>query len=158
MTLKSILATKAPARTKPSIYPEPFASMMGGRVKHPLGDLFGLRNFGVNLVRLAPGAQSALMHRHSCQDEFIYVIAGHPTLITDEGEEVLAPGAVAGFAAGGLAHQLVNRSDADCLYLEVGDRTPGDSADYPNDDLQAVQDEGGALALPAQGRHPILRT
>jgi len=111
---------------------------MAGREKRPLGDLFGLINFGVNLTRLAPGAVSALRHAHSRQDEFIYVLEGHPTLITDAGEERLEPGMCAGFKAGsGNAHHLVNRTHADVLYLEVGDRSSGDSASYPDDDIQA---------------------
>jgi len=135
----SIKALDAPPRTKRSNYPEPFASRMAGREKRPLGDLFGLTNFGVNLTRLAPGAVSALRHAHSCQDELVYVIEGHPTLVTDAGETQLAPGMCAGFKAGsGDAHHLLNRTRSDVLYLEIGDRSPGDSAAYPDDDLKAV--------------------
>jgi uncharacterized cupin superfamily protein len=133
----AILAADAPARTKPSNYPEPFASRMAGRTKQPLGDVFTLTNFGVNLTRLAPGAQSALLHRHARQDEFIYILAGRPTLVTDEGEVNLGPGMCAGFPAGGRAHQLVNRSNAEAVYLEIGDRTEGDAATYPADDITA---------------------
>lgn len=139
----ALAAADAPPRVKPSIYPEPFASRMQGRVKHPLGDLFGLANFGVNLVRLAPGGVSALRHAHARQDEFVYVIAGHPTLHTDEGRTPLAPGMCAGFRAGtGNAHRLVNESSEEAVYLEVGDRTPGDSASYPDDDIVAIQVDG----------------
>jgi len=133
----AIKAAAAPPRTKPSNYPEPFFSRMAKRQKHPLGDLFGLKNFGVNLTRLQPGAESALLHRHSRQDEFIYVLEGEPTLVTDQGEVPLSPGMCAGFPADGVAHQLVNRTDQDVVYLEVGDRTPGDEASYPRDDLKA---------------------
>ena len=124
-------------RAKPSTYPEPFFSRMAGREKRQLGDLFGLGNFGVNLTRLAPGGESALLHRHTRQDEFVYILEGSPTLVTEDGETLLAPGMCAGFPAGGSAHQLVNRTAADVLYLEVGDRTPGDAASYPRDDIQA---------------------
>ena len=133
----ALTAKQAPPRGRPSNYPEPFRSRMAGREKRPLGDLFGLRNIGVNLTRLTPGGESALLHRHSRQDEFIYVLEGHPTLVTDHGERELGPGDCAGFPAGGAAHQLVNRSGADVLYLEIGDRLPGDSAEYPADDLAA---------------------
>ncbi len=135
----AIVALNAPPRTKPSNYPEPFASRMAGREKRPLGDLFGLSNFGVNLTRLIPGGGSALRHAHSKQDEFIYVLEGFPVLITDQGETPLAPGMCAGMKAGsGNAHHLVNRSNEDVLYLEVGDRSAGDSVTYPDDDLKAV--------------------
>ncbi len=134
----AIIAAEAPPRTKPSIYPEPFASRMAGREKRALGDFFGLSNFGVNLTKLAPGAGSALRHSHSIQDEFIYVLQGHPILITDAGENELRPGMCAGFKAGvGNAHQLVNRTNEEVHYLEVGDRSTGDVAQYPDDDLQA---------------------
>ena len=133
----AILASAAPPRTRPSTYPEPFFSRMAGREKRPLGDLFGLRNFGVNLTRLAPGGESALLHRHSRQDEFVYVLEGEPTLVTDEGEVRLAPGMCAGFPADGIAHHLVNRTERDVVYLEIGDRTAGDEGTYPQDDLKA---------------------
>lgn len=139
----ALSAADAPPRTKPSNYPEPFASRMAGRLKKPLGDLFGLTNFGVNLTQLAPGASSALRHAHSRQDEFIYVLQGHPTLHTDEGMTRLAPGMCAGFKSGtGNGHRLVNETTEDVLYLEVGDRTPGDQGSYPDDDLVAVLVEG----------------
>ena len=96
----AILALDAPLRTKPSNYPEPFAKQMEGRLKQPLGDLFGLNNFGVNLTRLRPGAVSSLRHAHSKQDEFIYILEGHPTLHTDEGNR--RPGAGAKRCAWGV--------------------------------------------------------
>lgn len=140
----AFVAVEAAPRTKPTNYPEPFASRMAGREKRPLGDPFGLRNFGVNLTRLAPGGSSALRHAHSKQDEFVYILAGHPTLITDKGETVLAPGMCAGFKAGtGDGHHLLNRADEDVIYLEVGDRSGGDAVTYPDDDLQAMWDEHG---------------
>lgn len=139
----ALFAADAPARAKPSLYPEPFASMMAGRTKQPLGELFGLGNFGVNLTRIRPGAMSALRHAHAKQDEFIYVLQGHPTLHTDEGMTRLAPGMCAGFRAGtGNGHRLLNESDEDVLYLEVGDRTPGDEVSYPDDDLKALMADG----------------
>ena len=144
----ALLATDAPARTKPSNYPEPFASRMGGREKRALGNVFGLNNFGVNLTRLAPGAQSALRHAHSKQDEFVYILQGHPTLVTDEGTTALSPGMCAGFKAGsGNAHHLVNETAEDVVYLEVGDRTPGDEGSYPDDDLKAVLQADGSWAF-----------
>lgn len=139
----AILAVDAPRRTKPSNYPEPFASRMKGRIKRPLGDLFGLRNFGVNLTILSPGAISALHHRHSRQDEFIYVLEGEPTLFTHSGEMKLQPGMVAGFPASGSAHHLENRTSQDCVILEIGDRSSDDAVSYPADDIEAVMGDNG---------------
>ena len=140
----AIIAADAAPRTKPTNYPEPFASRMAGREKRPLGDPFGLTNFGVNLTRLVPGGSSALRHAHSKQDEFVYILTGRPVLITDDGETVLSPGMCAGFKAGtGNGHHLVNRGNQDVVYLEVGDRSAGDAGSYPDDDLQAVLDGDG---------------
>lgn len=131
-------------RDVPSLYPAPYAALTEGRVKRVLGDQFGLKNFGVNLTRLAPGAFSALRHCHSKQDEFIFILSGHPTLISDIGATELAPGMCAGFRAGsGDAHHLQNRSAKDVLYLEIGDRPVGDAVYYPDDDLCAVLNSEG---------------
>ena len=135
----ALVAADAAPRERQTNYPEPFASRMAGREKRPLGDPFGLTNFGVNLTRLAPGAASALRHTHARQDEFVYVLEGRPTLVTDRGETLLAPGMCAGFPAGRSdGHHLLNRTDADVWILEVGDRSPDDAVTYPDDDIQAV--------------------
>jgi uncharacterized cupin superfamily protein len=138
-----LVAEEAPPKAKATNYPEPFASRMAGRRKQPLGDLFGLTNFGVNLTRLAPMAVSALRHAHTKQDEFIYILRGHPTLHTDEGRTTLSPGMCAGFRAGtGDGHRLINETDEEIIYLEVGDRTSGDEGSYPDDDLKAMMVDG----------------
>ena len=138
-----VAAMEVPVRIRPSVYPEPYASRMTGRIKRVLGDLFGLTNFGVNLVVLSPGAVSSLRHCHTRQDEFIYVLSGRPTLHTDEGYTDLEAGACAGFKAGtGNGHRMLNRTTEDAVYLEVGDRTSGDEATYPDDDIKAFRENG----------------
>ena len=139
----AVVAQSVAPRSKPSNYPEPFYSRMAKREKRALGDIFGLKNFGVNLTRLQPGGESALLHRHSRQDEFIYILAGSPTLVTEAGEQGLAPGMCVGFAAGGMAHQLVNRTATDVVFLEVGDRSEGDEGSYPKDDIKAIMGADG---------------
>lgn len=135
----AVIAAGVPPRAKQTGYPAEMAKMVAGRSKHPLGDLFGLTNFGVNLTRLAPGAYSALRHAHAKQDEFVYVLEGEATLITDAGETILGPGMCAGFKAGtGDAHHLVNRGRRDVVFLEVGDRSAGESVTYPDNDVMAV--------------------
>jgi uncharacterized cupin superfamily protein len=139
----ALLAADAPARAFRTNYPEPFASRMAGRDKRPLADLFGLTNFGVNITRLAPGGSSALRHAHTKQDEFVYILEGRPILVTDVGRTPLNPGMCAGFKAGtGDAHCLVNETEEDVVYLEIGDRTAGDEVNYPDDDLAVVTVDG----------------
>jgi Uncharacterized conserved protein, contains double-stranded beta-helix domain len=112
-------------------------------MKSPLGENFGLSNFGVNLTRLAANSVSALRHAHTKQDEFIYILQGHPTLHTDEGRSQLSPGMCAGFRAGtGNGHRLINETAEEVVYLEVADRLPEDEVVYPDDDLKAVLVEG----------------
>src|SRR5690349_4055289 len=141
-----LVAAEAPLRAKPTSPPFPaemVARVAAGRDKQPLGDIFGLTNFGVNLTRLAPGGQSALRHAHGKQDEFVYVLEGEAVLITDAGASTLKAGMCAGFKAGtGDAHHLVNRSQKDVVFLEVGDRSAGDSVAYPDDDVAAVWEDG----------------
>ncbi|MEO8537726.1 MAG: cupin domain-containing protein [Betaproteobacteria bacterium] len=117
-------------------YPEPFRSRMGERVKRRLGEACGLTRFGVNLVTLAPGGQSALRHWHTHEDEFVYVLDGEVALVTDDGEQVLRAGDCAGYPAGNSnAHHFINRGSVPVRYLEVGDRVEADLPRYPDDDL-----------------------
>jgi uncharacterized cupin superfamily protein len=137
-----------PAPMGKTIYPAPYASLVKGRLKRKLGEYFELTNFGVNLTHLSPDAVSALAHSHSKQDEFIFVLEGTPTLILEEKEFTLNPGDCHGLKAGtGIARQLVNRTETNVTYLEIGDRTEGDEVEYPNDDLKATQLTNGAWAI-----------
>jgi uncharacterized cupin superfamily protein len=150
-----ISAKSIPAPMGKTIYPEPYASQVKGRLKRKLGEFFKLTNFGVNLTHLAPGAVSALAHSHSKQDEFIFILEGIPTLVLGKEEFTLNPGDCYGFKAGtGIAHQLVNQSEENVTYLEIGDRTEGDAVEYPNDDLQATQFTKGVWALTHKDGRP----
>jgi uncharacterized cupin superfamily protein len=126
-------------------YPEPYRSRMGDRVKRRLGDACGLTRFGVNLVTLPVGGQSALRHWHTLEDEFVYVLEGELVLVTNDGEQVLRAGDCAGYPAGKAdGHHCINRSAAPARYLEVGNREPSDKAHYPDDDLMYADDREGA--------------
>jgi uncharacterized cupin superfamily protein len=134
---------KATVRTA-TIYPQPWRAVTAGREKTVLGDVVGLSQFGVNLTRLKPGAASSLRHWHEAEDELIYVLEGEMILIEDGGETVLRPGDAAGFKAGvPNGHQLVNRSQRDALYLEIGTRAPRERAHYADVDLVLDRDERG---------------
>jgi uncharacterized cupin superfamily protein len=124
-------------------YLAPYREAVMGREKRALGDALGLSHFGVNLVRLPPGMASSQRHWHSAEDEFVYILEGEVELVTDAGAQRLSAGMVAGFPAGRPdAHQLVNRSDRDVIYLEVGDRQAGDEIDYPDIDLRLLHRNG----------------
>jgi len=129
---------------KGSAYPAPFAADCMDREKRALGDAFGLTQFGVNLTRLMPGTASSQRHWHSHEDELIYILEGEVVLITDEGEQVMTPGMCAGFKSGvANGHHLVNRSDRDAVYIEVGTRSPVGGADYPDIDMKVRRGDDG---------------
>ena len=135
-------------------YPEPYRSRMGDRMKKRLGDACGLTKFGVNLVTLGPGGQSALRHWHTLEDEFVYILAGEVVLISDAGEQILRAGMCAGYPATKRdAHHFVNRSKDPAQYLEIGNRIDGDNAFYPDDDLLWVETESGTIAAHKDGTH-----
>jgi uncharacterized cupin superfamily protein len=125
-------------------YPADLGERCAGREKRALGNALGLKNFGVNLTELPPGAWSALRHWHTHEDEFVYIVEGELTLITDAGAQVLRAGMAAGFPAGVPdGHHLVNRSDKPAVYLEVGDRRDGeDDCFYSDVDLQILHQDG----------------
>ena len=136
MTEKSGFDPLTLPESNATTYPEPFRALNQQRWNRRLGNHAGLRNFGVNLTRIAPGGQSSSRHAHAKQDEFVYVLEGTVELETDAGTEVLRAGMCAGFPAGtGNAHRFVNRSDADVLLLAIGDRTPDDEVTYADVDM-----------------------
>ena len=137
---------------KGSDYPEPFKADVAGRERRALGDALGLKNFGVNLTRLPPGNSSSQRHWHNRQDEFVYIIEGEVVLVTDAGEQVLTAGMVAGFPAGtGDGHHLINRSDKDAIYFEIGDRSANDEVDYPDIDMLVRWIDGGEKYVHKDG-------
>jgi uncharacterized cupin superfamily protein len=128
-----------------TLYPPPFDEPCVSRERKRLGDAAGLTQFGVNLLRLPAGAWSSQRHWQTKSDEFVYVVAGEVTLVTDDGEEVLRPGDAAGFKAGDPdGHCLQNRSGADALVLEIGTRIEGDGAYYADIDMISLADGGYA--------------
>ena len=125
-------------------YPEPFNRVVMGRARKRLGNAAGLDQFGVNLTTLKPGAASALRHWHEKEDELVYILEGEVVLIEDEGETVLKPGDAAGFKASVRnGHHLVNKSNRDAVYLEIGTRSTHERAEYPDVDMLVVRDEKG---------------
>lgn len=134
-------------------YPAPFDAPCAAREKRALGDAFGLRDYGVNLVTLPPGAWSSQRHWHSDEDEFVYVLEGEPVLVTDAGRTPLKPGMCAGFPAGaGDGHHLRNETARQVVYLEVGSRRLDDDVEYPDIDLRAPGRARGGRFARRDGR------
>ena len=118
-------------------YPTPFGKPCASRARQRLGDCAGLTDFGVNLMRLPPGAWSSQRHWHMAEDEFVFVVEGEVVLITDGGEEILRAGDSAGFKAGVKdGHHFQNRSAKDAVVLEVGSRKQEDAGEYSDIDMR----------------------
>jgi uncharacterized cupin superfamily protein len=144
LALPALDPDTVPECTSSSYPTEALRRRVAGRGHRALGDALGLRSFGVNLVRLEPGARSSLRHWHTRQDEFVYVLEGEATMVTDVGPQVLGPGLCAGFPAGRAdGHHFVNEGRRPALLLVVGDRLPGDEALYPDEDLRAETERCG---------------
>ena len=125
------MAKRIDPQTLPAVtgttYPAPYDEPCRSRERKRLGDAAGLTQYGVNLLRLPPGAWSSQRHWHTGGDEFVYVLSGEVVLVSDAGEEILRPGDCAGFKAGDPdGHCLQNRSGADATVLEIGSRIRGD--------------------------------
>jgi len=143
------------AESNATSYPEEFRADNSRRWNRRLGDRVGLNNFGVNLTRIVPGAQSSARHAHSRQDEFIWVVSGEIVLETNEGRQTLKPGMCAGFPAGcGNAHRFVNTSTEDAVLLVVGDRTPFDEINYPEIDMQGKAGADGKYVFTRKDGTP----
>jgi uncharacterized cupin superfamily protein len=140
-------------RRRGSSYPEPFRNEVESRIKRALGDPCGLTQFGVNLVELPPGCWSSQRHWHTHEDEFVYVLEGELTLVTDAGDQILRAGMAAGFPAGSSdGHHLINRSDRPALYLEVGTRREDvDEVDYPDIDMAVRHHDGIQMFVRKSG-------
>jgi uncharacterized cupin superfamily protein len=134
MTYK--LSVEQISAVRGAAYPAPFDAPCRARERRPLGDAAGLSQFGVNLMRLAPGTWSSQRHWHTAEDEFIYILSGEVVLVTNQGEEILRAGDCAGFKANVAdGHHLQNRSTQEATLLEIGSRNPADGVHYSDIDL-----------------------
>jgi uncharacterized cupin superfamily protein len=133
-------------------YPEPYRQAVAGRRRKRLGNAVGLTQFGVNLTTLKPGAWSSQRHWHEAEDELIYMLEGEVLLCEDEGEIVLKPGDAAGWKANAAnGHCLINRTDRDAVFLEIGSRSGTERAVYPDIDMRMERDPSGSRYLRKSG-------
>jgi uncharacterized cupin superfamily protein len=135
------IEAKAVATRVGTNYPTPYDAPCRRRERKRIGDAAGLTQFGVNLLRLPPGAWSSQRHWHTLEDEFVFVVTGEVVLVTDDGEEILRAGDSAGFKANDRnGHHLQNRAQEEAVLLEVGSRQEGDAASYPDIDLLSIEE------------------
>ena len=133
-------------------YPPPFNKAVEGRARKRLGRAAGLTQFGVNVCTLEPGAASSQRHWHEKEDEFVYVLEGEVVLCEDGGETVLKPGDAAGWKAGvPNGHCLINRSQRDAVFIEVGSRAPSERAYYSDIDMMVERGEKSARYTKKNG-------
>ena len=133
-------------------YPQPYRKATDGRERKRLGNAVGLDQFGVNLTTLKPGAASSQRHWHENEDELVYMLQGEVVLVEDEGETVLRPGDAAGWKCGvANGHCLINRTDRDAVFLEIGTRAKSERAHYSDIDMQVVRDENGPRYMRKNG-------
>ncbi len=124
-------------------YPKPFDQVCADRIRKRLGNAGGIKDFGVNLMRLPPGNWSSQRHWHSHEDEFVYVLEGELVLIEDEGETVLRAGDCAAFPKNtGNGHHMINRANTTAVYLEVGSRQPDDLTTCSDIDMKSANADG----------------
>lgn len=146
------ISIDAAASVVGTLYPPPFDGPCRARARKKLGDAAGLTQFGVNLLTLPPGAWSSQRHWHTESDEFVYVVKGEVTLVTDGGKELLVAGDAAGFRAGDEnGHCLQNHTLEPVIVLEVGSRVASDSAYYSDIDMVAPADSKPAIYTKRDG-------
>jgi uncharacterized cupin superfamily protein len=123
-----------------------------------LSDAGGLTQFGAYLQVLDPGARTSDRHWHEREDEFLYVVAGTPTVIENDGPHLLQPGDACCWPGGvANAHTVENRSDAPCSIIILGTRVGDDRCHYP--DLGRTQiDEGEDWRVVDDATGEILRS
>ncbi|MFV0297321.1 MAG: cupin domain-containing protein [Hyphomicrobiaceae bacterium] len=150
-----IFAPEDVPESNATVYPEPYRSLNTQRHVRRLGHFGGLRNYGVNLVRVEPGAQSSCRHAHSAQDEIVMVVDGPLTLDSDAGQETIETGMWVAFPAGtGDAHRFINTTDSDKSFLVIGDRTMPDTVTYPDVDMHGEVGQDGVFRFTRKNGTP----
>lgn len=122
-----------------SRYPQPFDGPCRNKLRRRLALAAGLKQIGINLLELSPGAWSSQRHWHTHAEEFVYVLDGEVVLVTEGCEEILEAGDCAAFLPGDAdGHHLQNRSGALARVLEIGSaEIRDDETTYPDVDLRA---------------------
>jgi uncharacterized cupin superfamily protein/RimJ/RimL family protein N-acetyltransferase len=99
----------------------------------PFAKHFGLKRVGIHHELLPPGRRTSWPHAEENEEEFVFVIDGHPDVWIDGILYRLGPGDAVGFPPGtGIAHTFINNTTASCRLLVVGEASkPDNKGHYP---------------------------
>lgn len=97
----------------------------------PFARHLGLTRLGIHHELVPPGRRTSWPHAERDEEEFVYVIAGHPDVWIDGELHRLRPGDGVAFPAGtGIAHTFINNTDSDVQLLVVGEASRRNSKIY----------------------------
>jgi uncharacterized cupin superfamily protein len=91
----------------------------------------GLQRSHVNMLRVPPGKEAFILHRHSVQEEWSYIVEGEGTAQIGDEKIKVAAGDFIAFPLSGKAHTIVNTGTRDLVYLTGGEDTPYDIGHFP---------------------------
>lgn len=122
-------------QTNATGYPPEYAGVVHGRWYRRISPVAGLADFGASHVVLKPGAWSAQRHWHEDEDEMVIMLSGEAVLVENEGRTFMRAGDIAVFPkAAANGHCLINESDADCVFIAIGQSVNG-PCHYPDIDM-----------------------
>jgi len=120
-----------------------------------LGDIVGMTQLGVHLVRLESGFESTQYHSHQCDEEFLYIISGHGIAEIGDAEHEVGAGDFMGFTKNSPAHSLRNPYTEDLVYLMSGERNRIDICDYPRIQRRMYRVDGKKQYVDLENLHDV---
>lgn len=120
-----------------------------------LGELAGMTQLGVHIVRLESGDESTQFHSHQCDEEFLYILSGRGIAEIGEAEHPVGAGDFMGFSTNSLAHSLRNPFAQDLVYLMSGERNKIDICDYPRIQRRMFRVDGDKQYVDLKNLHDV---
>ena len=103
----------------------------------------GLRWFGASVYELAEGQWTYPYHYHHGVEEWLYVVAGAPTLRDAAGERGLSPGDLVCFPSGPEGAHAVRGPGRVVMFSGVASAGTASVSVYPDSDKVGVRPPGG---------------
>jgi quercetin 2,3-dioxygenase len=117
----------------------------------------GLRRVGLDHVRIPPGKESYVFHRHWSEEEFMFVLRGRGTADVGDASFEIGPGDFLGFPTGTHAHHTRNTGTEELVYLSGGETRTVEVAEFPRHGLVLVRDGRAATFYPAASGQVVRR-